>query len=740
MADANILYPTAEIWTESPHRAYGLMLTPNYTIHDDFDAIFDQTGCKKIGCYIDHNARVLMGRPIPVLKDTKFGSGIYNWTKITTGGNTANWHDDVIDPDTGKRCLLMDDANKDVFGLVVSDWIPDAGTPYTVKITKGRPPADATHDGDNCFFIFYLGYDEGSNVLYRINAPYGKPFVLEGSFDSGVTFQTLRSTENIPDCEAYLESHDRICTITVIPFPTRKTISIYIGALEGDLSYTDQDILFPNDNLSLVTKNGKCALTYFPIGFPIAWSFRSGSKELGFTPRVDPQPRLWPDGTTRSAQIGFPATIGFPAGAAVGITVIPDPAIPAVISYLIEATGTQEAAYPTGLGLDSVRLEWAQIDYPGVSFNDTFSIPLLLNPRRVCERHIFDWNNLNLVRQATILCDNFHAEWSYSSGMRACSLARGYNGINELGFVGWLGETIRYSRADPDRSVTFQAFDRSFPLRRRRCGVQPPQDGWCVNASIRYWAQLGGVTDEWLAYIPNCRTGPGPLGCNHPLLPIGTGSRPRMKADYREFIWSQMNRIRQMYRYILGFDRYGFLRFEPYDPTNGDFYGVFTLVPEFTGAGDSYLNELTAGIEVTASVQDVRSEVTLIGINPGDDWSPIIAHVQNPDVVYNLASPAFLGFPDPWVEVDPIFTNLAFMRAFAEIMIAQTSIPTVSSDFGGYLQPNMHLFDRFGLSEPVTIGDAEMYASSLTHTYAIGGAEFLAQSIINGKSVENIFG
>lgn len=740
MADPGILYPTAEIIVESPHRAFGLMLSPPYTIHDDFDSVYDQTRVKKNACYIDRNARVLMGAPNPMVMDTTFGVGKYKWAIDTSAGRTDKWHDDVLDPDTGKRVLVMDDANTDVWGRVYGTWTHKETDGYFLKVTKGEASTDSLHTPDNNYVRIDLGFDGTGYVFYQIWARFGEPFRLMASIDGLTTFQQLRYTDNIPDSEAYLQAHDRRLLITYIPVPHRKTMSIYIGHGDGDLSYTASDILFPKGNAAVRTKNGKCVVGYLPVGFPIAWSIESGSKDVTFRPRSSPQVLIWPDGNAYPATNSTPAIPAWPEGTTATMVVTPDAVFPQVMSYKIDVSSPQDPNLPIGFASSTVMLDWAEVYYPPVTYNDTFSAPQLMRVEAVQERHIFDVNNLNLMRQATLVADNYRGEWSYSSGMRAVSIARGWNGDNQLGFVGWIGETIKFTRNPDSRKATFWAFDRSFPLRRRKCGQCPPMDAWCPYAAQRFLAGRGGITEEWMQYIPYCPTGPNPRGCTHALLPMGTGSRPRMKPAPSSALWDAMNRIRALYREILGFDRFGNLRIEPWDPTNLEFYGWYSAVPAFNGSRP-YLNEIVNGIETTASVADVRSEITLVGIDPGDSWSPLVLHEQNDDVIYNLGSPAFLGFPDDWVEVDPMFTSLAFMKIFADLMIQQTSIPTVSSNHSAYMQPYLHLLAQIGVSEPITLGDAIMYASELTHDYRIGGdGPISATTSIRGKAVANLFG
>lgn len=742
MADSGILYPTAEVWVESPHRAYGLMLSPPFTVHDDFDSIYDQGGVLKSNAYIDRNSRVLMGAPTPMIVPTVFGGGRWQWVMDLSDGKTDAWHDDVLDPDTGQRCLLMDDANTDVHGRVSITLPLGLTDAYFLKLVCGEASADAAHTADNCYTRIDLGMDSTGYIEYQIWARMGEPFRLMATYDNGVTYYQLRFTDNIPDSEAYLQQNDRRLLITYIPVPHRRTMSIYIGNADGDLSYTAADILFPTigDQLGIRFKNGKRRLTFLPIGYPISWGIRSGSKDITFRPRSDPQVLIWPDGQQHDATETTPEIPAWPDGTSATMTVIPDQTFPQVIKYEIDVLAAQDPSMPAGFSSQTVQIDWAEVFYPAVTYNDTYSTPLLMNVESVVERHVLDINNLNLVRQATIVADNWHGQWSYSSGMRAVSIARGWNGNNILGFVGWLGETIKFSRSPNARKATFWAFDRSFPLRRRKCGILPPMDAWCPYAALRFLAARGSVTEPWLFYLPNCPTGPNPRGCSHQLLPMGTGQHPRMKPSPTDPLWTQMNRIRALYRWVMGFDRFGYLRAQDWDPTTFDFFGWFTPVPAFTGGGDPYLNEIVTSMESTASVQDVRSEITVVGIDPSD-WTPLVVHQQNDDVVYNPGSPAFLGFFDDWVEVDPIFTNLQFMQLFANIMIQQTSIPTVSTNHGAYLQPGLHILDQFGISEQITIGDALMYASQLTHSYRVGGVgPISATTQIEGKAVANLYG
>ena len=738
---------TADIVTMSPHAMFGLTTSPAYIVHDRFDEVFDQQAVNKTDVYIDKNARVLTAAPRTRVRDFCLNDPTTATFTAVTGG--ASITDTVLDPQTGKRIVLFDDATKDAqFKIAAATaWSLDFG--WCFKFVRGVAAADATHDRDHIYLDLVMDSVDSSvkdpvhtsGISFRLRVRHGEPFILEVSRDHGTTWQEMTRSKEVPDTEKYLETHDRTLNIVFLPYRSKNVLSIYINHdIDMSVSLPD-DAVLPDVMFKVSGMNGKTLTAFYEIVYPTSWSVESASKDIGFVPTTEPSERTIPDIVSNP--------MAFPIQCTVNIVCYPDPVL--LNNWKWKLTGTNAPYSGSGEGLtfsyytpviDAAEIEWPPQEYH--SYTDT---PVNLNPRRVTESHTFDMNTLTITRSASITCDNHHAIWSPDldgkrvSGVRAVSIARGWNGDNQIGLVGWLGETNRYSRSDPHQEVTFNVFDRSFPVNRRVCSVLPPLDGWCINAAIRFLAGKGSITQSAMASIPNCATGPNPSGCNHYKLPVGSGVSPRMKPNPTSPLWQEMRRIASMYKYILGFSETGDLLFYPYDIDQFDTVDtIFSIYPGRNADGSPMLNEFTGSFETVCSVSDVKSRVTLIGIDPVT-WQPLYVNNASKEnsIVFNQADPAFLGFYDEWVDIDPVYTNLVFMQDFANRMSQQTSIPALNVEFQLYLNPYLKLLDKIMVYEPLTLGSniREMFITSLVHQYTTGGGKtrgvthFQARSTLN---------
>jgi hypothetical protein len=738
------LVPYLSLSTDAPINVRGVLAQATYEFAEQFGETACLVGAVNSGCRIDPAARLLSGRPSPVFADFPLASeaaGPGQWTG-STQASPGSWVL-VADPNSGKMGALMDDCS-DPVSFTLAQTPPAGGNPiydgygYTVDIVRGDPPVSASRTPSETYLIWHLG------TGWKIEARYGQPFVLYQDIannPNNPSWAEMRRSDGWEDSAAYLKSRNGRLSLTVLCYPARNTISISIGGSDIDLSYTAAALPFPSGPYMLEGRNGKVRVQFWTLGYPATWAYTSKMRRLPYAPQNPAsgvQISLWPAPTNASTvghrffNVNPPVSQPYPNGCAATVLAVAAVADATYWNYVI--TCTAPATNVDGSSPFSPVLDWVSVNFPSISYTATYSMPVKVTPVRVEPHLFFDWNTLTGTAYCDITLDNSRGQNSFFSGMRAGTLTLGWqlpdgSVVSYPYLSGWFGETNEFIRADPQRLSRHRMYDMTYPLRVNACGELGWFDGWCIYAAMRFLAEAGGVMSDptsfdWLQYVPQgtagpCASGPNPTGCTHPQIPFTPGVRPRWQPNQSASLWSEMVRIAVRYRQVLGGDQNGYLRTGAYASNTGVPYlgslgmAMSPALFQFQGAGTStiaglpYLNEFDGELRAVVSVADVRSSVSLVGRDP-QDWGPLaVTDSDNyTSVVLDPTSPIHRGFPCAMVDLDPTFTDTAFMESAAALISQQCAIPTLNVDFGAIFQPNLFLHQTVDVFDPLVLGIA----------------------------------
>jgi hypothetical protein len=237
-------------------------------------------------------------------------------------------------------------------------------------------------------------------------------------------------------------------------------------------------------------------------------------------------------------------------------------------------------------------------------------------------------------------------------------------------------------------------------------------------------------------------------------------------------IWDEILKTSVDYRWLSGMDVNGYPISYPYDPTTPDttisyptclgvtgsgYTGttgasgysntnpfVFQGVGSLDANGDPNLDEIVENFNADKSLDDLRTSVTILGQDI-NDRSLLLAHnAENENtMLYSVDDPTFLGFRCPFVDISPEYIDQTFMNSKAQVTADQAGIPALNASFSAWFQPNLSLFDVFGISEPIAFGSTIPYfrATGITNQYSVSpsfGSNFYGRTNIQAKYIGNI--
>jgi hypothetical protein len=363
--------------------------------------------------------------------------------------------------------------------------------------------------------------------------------------------------------------------------------------------------------------------------------------------------------------------------------------------------------------VESVNVYFPSIQVPPKAGISWATLPGVQNYR---EEKWFDMNELTVNSRCTITFRNRnpfpanmplaqYSPYGAASGMRALRVLAGWVGQDlPLRYAGYCGHVVEGDQ----HTFTLHGVDLSYSLRRMQMYNPPFGDGMCIYHYIKTLAQRGGITQGRLAINkgnpPDAWTCDG-YSCDerkgHLKLRRGTGLNPLVRFPDGTPVWTAMQEIRRLYGFALYFDKFGYLRFFPWQPWNARNEWSpaqwFSAVPQMklTIPGDPFsarpaLNEFLDNVLVRRSLEDTRNSLTLVGLDR-DRYEPFSVHYRDDaaifgDGTYGTMPPNFKGFVDSVVDSSAMYIDQAWTDRVARAQFQIFRQPRETHEITGFGQ------------------------------------------------------
>jgi hypothetical protein len=473
-----------------------------------------------------------------------------------------------------------------------------------------------------------------------------------------------------------------------------------------------------------------------PLKWGISASMRSNPQALGFSPQNTPYYYVSGISGTVKKTSGTAWNVSYPSGSIITVTRV---GLTTDIEqqYDLELTNPTEGTY-AGVSYAArtaaVTRVTTQVDGLWASA-PTAGSPV--RPRELSETITFDPNALTIRQSMSATLNNLYGQWRGQAGNIAMQLSLGYaNPLTPLyyRFTGLCGN-YRFNRSHTNEAtITFTGESLMRMLSDQIIFAPPLMDGWNHYYAMAFLAQMAGFTMSQLAFRDLVPSDPysaaaGDLAPYY--LPVGEGMRPWTPRDRESTILSLMDYIRKPTGFLLFVDAQGYLRYERWLPPS-----AATAKRIFTegGSGEGYLNEFF-DFELESSVDDVRNQIMLIGIDPFDPrWKLILNKLEDTASIY--AAPGsepknYIGYKKPFVWTDSRFANSAFAAEAASNLYAMLRIPGLHARFTTWLQPDIYPMDVVYINEHTSGSEGvPFYVMQVDNHWSCHGG---ARSTIHGK-------
>ena len=355
--------------------------------------------------------------------------------------------------------------------------------------------------------------------------------------------------------------------------------------------------------------------------------------------------------------------------------------------------------------------------------------------REVSEQISFDPNAMTISHSVRIVLDNFNGVDYLTNlfgfrgyGNIAVSVRmgwehEGYSPIDGLPgyqhFVGYCDTYNYFSTADGQSFIACECIDQMQWFTEQLLAAPPDMDGGNHYYWMAWLAMKAGISlsQMWFAqpgnnYVPDDPStytdidGQADNGAQPYFLPFGDGLHPWTPRDRTLPIIQMMQMIRQVTGFLLFFDAYGYLRYEPLIPQPADMpKRIYKLqADDAFGYGGGAVNEM-GPLSFRYSTRDTKNVTIVIGIDSyGTDWSPIVAKRQDDaSITTQPGDPVafnFKGFPAQVIWMDSRFANLDFANRAADNIHAIVRMPEISSQNNLWLQPDVFPMDLIYVVDP----------------------------------------
>ncbi len=709
-----------------PTTVYGLMRVPNMQRYDEMDAVFWSSAFASQGVVIEPFTRCLILQPYPLQSPTLPGQWQFGRTGSGAGGagpdDTGGAWRQALDAATALPVIEMPDSTPGRRFSATSAWDVDESSSFYLNLYREEQARDAARSPDSLYTQVSLA--DGVPGGLRLTLAFGQPPVLElntGPNADGTTrWAEVSRARDVDDCAKYLALRaDKTYRLRVLCLPSEGAVVLTLGQGDATLALRLDGYTLPAGPLTVSGMNGAVRVQFLPLRFVPLGSIISDVRDNGLAIVNAPQAQA-------DAVQGPGATVTVEGEILLGNS----------YRYAVTLDGSASAD-ASGLATATPLVRSVTIFFPGQSYTGTSVRETYLNLRRVREQLTFPLETLCYEQMAWLTCDNRDARWTGASGYRACYLEAGIDGDNWRRLTGWIGG-VQQSRQDPVRETTFLLYGKEHWLRRKSVGVIPPFDGWDIYGAIRFLAQLGGVTDDFLIGLPYAPPG---RGSDTPYfhLPLGTGALgARFQFDPRTRIWDAMRQLARLVQGYLAFDVFGFLVFRRWAPTAlGGYYQAFDVVPDDYG-GVPLLNQVKGTLAATVDLSDVRSDIVLGSIDPFT-FLPVFAHWHNESVVTDTSDPAFLGNTDAEIEINSLLFDPGLQDEVIGALSYQASLPTLTAGLEGYFQRQLLPLNVITATDGFCLGGLyPFYVTAMMSEYGVDRRASFGASRINGRWLENL--
>jgi hypothetical protein len=336
---------------------------------------------------------------------------------------------------------------------------------------------------------------------------------------------------------------------------------------------------------------------------------------------------------------------------------------------------------------------------PGITYRSGGGA-VAVAPEVITVSHSFNLSDLSITSQAQITVNNFTGVWTNDQQSGFLD-NHGHVGITiDLGVMGGgvfrqftgIGNT-RYDEewgAGGQNHIRITCRDGWLPLNTPRWNL-PWMDGWNVLYALGWLAEHGGVSPDriaWRSAIPRDPFDGNADGSPSYFLPLGPAGTPLTRHTGGQMLSAVMKKIANTIGCLLFFDVWGVLRLQKFSIPSGSW-----ATKTFTHVANSQLSEIFAGATFSSDLSEVRNAVTCIGVNAmGPLWNPIVAHFTDEGSVWNDSSPNFLGYYNPLVWADNIFSDIDFASEAAYELLSFLRLPAKTIQFTSWFPPDQPIY------------------------------------------------
>ena len=371
------------------------------------------------------------------------------------------------------------------------------------------------------------------------------------------------------------------------------------------------------------------------------------------------------------------------------------------VSFDIPSTAYkwQDSAYVLGLGAShggNVLVDPAK--FPGgIPGPESFEITTTL-----------DYNQLVITRSMTMTFDNFHAQFSGMNGSGFLDKNKHFGIQVSVGLAG-SGQIMEFQGIANTRmvnnwngggkdKVTITCEDLWLLLDINAYNI-PWMDGWNVYYVMYYLAQLAGLTDDQIGFLPFVPWRAyddiaGNYTAQNPayFMPIAPTGTPLTRFDGAQKIKDIMLKISNSIGFVMYFDAQAKLQFRKFKVTAPT--GPVKMFNYYSGSfenGVYVANGIWEG-SYTSDMHDVGNYVVAFGKSlapTASAWRITGGDATDFESIYNdlNSNGNYKGFMDALIWEDQIFATDAFAQEAAEAMLNFLRLPDKTVQFTAFYQP-----------------------------------------------------
>lgn len=608
----------------------------------------------------------------------------------------------------------------------------------------------------------------------------------------GTLYVAPGTARNLPpapfECQLFdgNPSPDRVVNVLVTAVDTANdALTLGSGAGEARPGWT-LDILDPRITGVRIEARGfsQCSFELHPAKWTPSWTWVSPVRQLGFAPQPAApagvgigiaNPIHYTVHTTAEAgAAGTLTSTDFTAQSPLGATVHIDTTLQGTAAYYT-ATATNPASKGAtdsgpGSGFNAYQgaqyadetLALTRITLRVDGYEETPATAYVNAPigfsvgggvenvvQEVSESSVFDPGAMTIRRTATVVLNNHYGVDTLSRvtgvgafGNVAVALRMGYPSQSG-GFPGDGGVGFpRFFGFSPDREfptapggaiakMVLRCCDQTQQLTETLIAAPPDLDLYNHYYAMAFLAQMAGIPLRRMAFaplVPDEPYGVSPFDDAPYFLPAGPGMSPWTPINRTLSTIQLMEYVRKTTGFLLYFDAWGLLHYEPWQPLTTFGYGpkrIFQPTP-----ADGFGNVDSDGgyvdchsLQVHTSVADVRNQTVLVGIDAMDGWEPIVVKYEDGASITSApgAQPAnYKGYKAPLVILDSRFANFGFATRAAYNIFRWVRQPTIEVSFTTWVQGDLYPLDLIYVNDWRSgIAGMPLYVMSVTNTISV---------------------